>query len=110
MKILDLSSVGAGRQEQSRQYWNWLAETKSGESMNCLPRRSQPFNELAAILGRTNGDYSPTISEGNAISNIGAPDLTSTYNNNYAQQNQANMQQQAGMMEGLGTLFSKGMF
>ena len=43
------------------------------------------------------------------MTNIQSPDVTGTYNNNYAQQSQAHQQQQAGMMQGLGTLFSKGM-
>ena len=101
----DRNQTAAERQ----QLFNEIFQQRNQSNNEQLMQRSQPFNELAALLGRTSNIQNPQF-QNTPLSNIQPPNIAGTYNNNYAQQSQAHQQQQSGMMQGLGTLLSKGTF
>lgn len=99
LENLALSSVGAGRQEQSRLFGLQQAGRQQGLS-ELLTQRGQPINELSALL-----QGSPSINQPNFQSpaqfGVAPPDVQGAINNQFAIQSQQAGQQQSDILGGL---------
>ena len=99
LENLALSSVGAGRAEQSRLFG--LEQSGRQQALSeLLTQRSQPINEIAALL-----QGSPAI-QGPAFANpaqysMQSPDIMGMTQNNYAMQAAQHRQGQSDLMGGL---------
>ena len=107
LENLALSSVGAGRQEQSRLFDLGMQGRRQGIS-EMLTQRSQPYNELTALLGGTPTPNNPNFQPFQQYQ-MQAPDLMGATMNQYAIQAQNAAQNQAGFMNGLFGLGSAGL-
>ena len=96
---LALSSVGAGRQEQSRLFGLEQAARQQGLS-ELLTGRSQPINELAALLQGAPAVGMPSF-PGYAQYGMQSPDIMGMTQNNYALRARQAQQQQSDLMGGL---------
>ena len=99
LENLSLSSVGAGRAEQSRLFGLEQAARQQGLS-ELLTQRTQPINELSALLQGAPSIQGPQF-QPPAQFGVAPPDVQGAINNAFAIQSQQAGQQQSNLFGGL---------
>lgn len=99
LENLALSSVGAGRAEQSRLFGLEQAARQQGLS-ELLTQRSQPINELSALLQGGPSIQGPQFAPP-AQFGVAPPDVQGAINANFAAQSQQAGQRQSDLFGGL---------
>lgn len=99
LENLALSSVGAGRQEQSRLFGLEQAARQQGLS-ELLTQRSQPINELSAILQGAPATQSPQF-QSPAQFGVAPPNIQGLISQNFGIESQQSQQRQGDLLGGL---------